>query len=388
MVDAAGGVAACLRARRQEIAEAIFARVREVGSDTATGMADAEYLEGLRGAVAAAVDYALAGMELADETSMPIPGDVIAQARRAARGGVSLDAVLRRYIVGHALLSEYVMQEADELELAGRVGGLREVLRAQASLLDRLVAAVSREYAIELRRAGRSREDRLQDRVRMLLAGEHVSERELGYALEAEHLAVIGRGDGVLRLLRNLSIGLDRRLLSVAVGDGTTWAWLGGQRALRMADLERLLSGRPVGQDASLAFGEPARGPEGWRSSHQQAQAALMVALRRPRLLTRYADVALLAAALKDEVLANTLSDIYISPLGEARDGGAVLRETLRAYLDAGRNASSAAVALKVARSTVVGRLRRIEDRLGHALTSCAAELEVALDLDELSLGG
>lgn len=109
-----------------------------------------------------------------------------------------------------------------------------------------------------------------------------------------------------------------------------------------------------------------------------------MVALRRPRTLTRYADVALLAAVLKDDALARSLLDIYIAPLDDHRGGGKVLRETLRAYIAAERNVSSAAAALGVVRKTVDNRLGTIEERLGRSLHPCPAELEIALHLDDL----
>ncbi|MGN6372189.1 MAG: helix-turn-helix domain-containing protein [Solirubrobacteraceae bacterium] len=94
--------------------------------------------------------------------------------------------------------------------------------------------------------------------------------------------------------------------------------------------------------------------------------------------------MALLAAALRDDTLARSLREIYLSPLEDSRDGGAVLRETLRAYLAAERNASSAAAALGVARNTVDYRLRAIEKRLGRSLQRFTAELEVALALKEI----
>ena len=137
-----------------------------------------------------------------------------------------------------------------------------------------------------------------------------------------------------------------------------------------------------------LAFGEPARGLAGWRLTHQQAQAALVVALRRPRRFTRYADVALLASALKDQALARALIDIYIAPLDDAHSRGPVLRQTLRAYLAAECGVSSAAIGLKVSRSTVESRLRTVEERLGRTLHPFPAELEVALALDELGVSG
>src|ERR1700677_2751830 len=134
-----------------------------------------------------------------------------------------------------------------------------------------------------------------------------------------------------------------------------------------------------------VAWGGRARGVEGWRLTHQQAQAALVVALRRPQPFTRYADVALLATALKDELLAGALIDTYIAPLEDPRGDDPVLRQTLRAYLAAERSVSSTASALHVVRKTVENRLRAIEEKLGRSLHPCPVELEVALLLDELA---
>lgn len=390
-----------LRARREEIQEAILARVRDVVAAPA-GDRDAEYVAGLRATVAAAIDFALTGIELGGQHPQAVPAEVIAQAQRAARNSVSLEAVLRRYMAGQALLWDYVMEEAAR---ADQVTDVREMLRRHASLLDRLVTSVARAHVNELGRAGSSREQQLSERVHALLDGEHQREPGAegggvvgsGYELDAEHLGVIARGAGARAALTDLALELDRRLLCVAHGESTAWGWLGGQRKLEMAELERALS-LPVRRPGerrdtvqgqreravSFAVGEPARDFEGWRLTHRQAQAALVVALRRPQRLTRYADVALLAAALTDEALARALRDTYLAPLEDPRAGGDVLRETLRAYLAVGRNASSAAAQLKVARSTVEYRLVTIGKRLARPLDDCTAELEIALRLDEL----
>jgi sugar diacid utilization regulator len=194
---------------------------------------------------------------------------------------------------------------------------------------------------------------------------------------------VIGTGTEAESTVRRLAAGLGRELLVVSRGDETVWAWFGDPRRLAIADLGRLLlaKGRP---GVSFAIGEPGRGVKGFRITHRQAQAAQSVALRRPQWLTRYRDVALLAFALRDEALARSLVDIYLSPLDAPRKGSPVLRQTLRAYFAAERNASSAAAALGVARQTVENRLRRVEDKLGRLLPTCLAELEVALSLEEL----
>jgi DNA-binding PucR family transcriptional regulator len=87
---------------------------------------------------------------------------------------------------------------------------------------------------------------------------------------------------------------------------------------------------------------------------------------------------------LGDDLLTTSLRRLYLAPLSDERDGGAVLRETLRAYFAADRNGASAAAALRVTRQTVNNRLRVIEERLERPLSACATELEAALRLDDL----
>jgi|SRR5580692_11720444 hypothetical protein len=279
---------------------------------------------------------------------------------------------------------------ARRAELAGVAGALR----AQASALDRVVEAITREHADELARVGSTPERRQVQRVRRLLDGGTVERAELDYEFEGWHLAVIATGVDAEHAVRELAVGVDRRLLSVTPVHQTVWAWLGGRERLVAGALERAMMGTdamgshppaPAPAGVVLALGEPARGLEGWRLTHRQAQAALMVALRRPRQLTRYADVALLTAALENQQLAHALREIYLLPLDGAHNRGPVLRQTLRAYLATGGSVSSAAVALGVARKTIETRLRTIEERLGRTLHPCPAELTIALLLDELT---
>src|ERR1700728_4257129 len=110
-----GVVVRRLRARQEEIEQAVFARVREAVPEAADDP-ESEYVRGLRVAVAAAVEFGLTGLERGEGEPVEIPAQAVAQARLAARSGVSLEAVLRRYIVGHAQLWDYVMGEADRFE--------------------------------------------------------------------------------------------------------------------------------------------------------------------------------------------------------------------------------------------------------------------------------
>jgi PucR C-terminal helix-turn-helix domain/GGDEF-like domain len=374
-------VAAALRLRRGEIERTILAYVRDEVPDEVEDL-DAEYELGLQSAVAAAVDYGLSGIERGEDWPLPIPTAAIVQARLAARRRVGLDVVMRRYMAGSAVLEDFVMDEV-ERALAGSGAALRHVRRINAALLGRLIETIAEEHRDELRRSERTIGSRLGERVQALLRGEPVGAGALGYDLDGWHLGAIATGAGAEQTVRGLAAGLGSALLLVACGEDTVWAWFGDRRESAIADLsDRLIAKARDG--VCVAVGEPGRGVGGFRLTHRQAQAALLVALRRPQWLTRFADVALLAFALRDDALARSLLDAYLGPLDTQRAGSEVLRETLRAYLLAERNASSAAAALGVARHTVEKRLRRIEQLLGRQLGSCLAELDVALRLEEL----
>ncbi|HVA20160.1 MAG TPA: helix-turn-helix domain-containing protein [Solirubrobacteraceae bacterium] len=375
------GLAERLRTRRPEIERAVFAHARAV-SDL-PGSEDAEYVVGLRAAVAAALDYTLTGIERGEQWPEPIPSVVVAQAHRAARNGVDLETVLLRCAAGQRVLVGFLIVEADGLPSRT----LAEVLDLQGLLVERLMASVSMEHKRELKRARRSPAQRHAELVQRLLAGENLGLAELGYHFDAWHIGLIATGKGATETLRVIAASADRQLLSVSHGEETVWAWLGGTRRLAVGDLERLMP-LEKGRGVSLAIGEPGSGIDGWRLTHHQAQAALLVALHRPRRLTRYAEDMLLAIALRDETLACSLKEIFLSPLRSQRDGGATLLQTLRVYLANGCNASKAGTLLGVTRHTVENRIKTAEQHLGRALDTCQVELQVALRLDELEGSG
>lgn len=350
-------------------------------SDSAEAL-DPEYADGLRTAVTAALEYGLAGIEARAGRLPPIPPMLLAQARIAARNAVSLDTVLRRYFGGYALLGDFLLETAEAEETSAPL--LKGILRTQAALFDRLIAAVSEEYARESETRASSVAQRRLTCVRRLLGGERIDASELNYDLGAWHVAAIVKGNDAAAALDELAAILDRRLLAVQADELTAWGWFGGRRKPQPHEVERAASGGRSEQ-LVLAIGEPAQGLAGWRFTHRQARAALPVALHSPRACIRYADVALLASMLQDDLLATSLRQIYLAPLSEERDRGAVLRESLRAYLDASCNVSSAAAALGVNRHTVTNRLRTIEARLGRSLDGCTAEIDAALRLEELN---
>ncbi len=275
-----------------------------------------------------------------------------------------------------------------EKDRAGLVDRLRarqpQIETAVFALVERMIAQVADDYDRELQDAERSPEQRRAERVQRLLDGVPVHVGEFGYELDAWHIGVIATGTNAEKAVRDLAAALGRELSSVARDDGEVWAWLGGQRKLMVADVERVLSTRELA-GVSLAIGEPARGVEGWRLTYREAQAAQLVARHRPPCrLTRYLDVAPEANALQDEALADSLIETHLSPLDDLRIGGQAARRTLRALFDTEHNVSSAAHKLDVDRSTVHRRRNEIERQLGCRLHEHQVDIEIALRVEDL----
>jgi hypothetical protein len=368
-----------LRDRLPELQAAVATRVYSISDPLE--VTDPGYLQGLNEATAAAIEYRLGVLEEGERQAPEVPTTLLAQARLDARDGVPLDTVLRRYFAGNALFGDFLVEEAERAEVAS--ADLRPLLAAQATFVDRLIAAVSEEHAREARNRPRSAAERRRQTVKSLLAGELVDYSELGYDLDACHLALIAKGQGAEELMRGVAAALDRRLLAVKREEEPILAcWLGGTRPLAAEEAVAAVADAAA-ERVFVTVGEPGEGLAGWRFSHQQAKAALPIAERRGEAVLRYAEVAVLASIARDDLLATSLRRLYLEPLEKTRDGGRAARETLRAYFEAERNISSTAAALGVDRRTVRNRLRGIEDLLGRPLTGSLADLEIALRLDD-----
>jgi hypothetical protein len=377
-------IAARLRERRAEIEQATLARV--YGVQEPGEAVEPEYLHGLREAVSAALEYAIAATEAGEDRSPPIPVALLAQARLAARNRISLDVVLRRYFSGFTLFNDFVVQEAGA-EIRGDGPELRRLLGAQGVQLERIVSAIAEEYGREAAssRHSSNRQRRLE-RVRRLLAGEAVDAAELNYELAGWHIALVLCANEDGGFLHDLARELDRRLLAVSPQPGVEWAWLGGRRRLDCAKVSELATER-LGPGCLLAVGEPAYELAGWRLTHKQARDIAPFAETEERPVVTYGAFGLLAAVARDEVLSTSLRERYLAPLARERDDGEALRATLKAYLAARANVTATAAAIGVSRQTVRSRLEMVEQRLGCSLDECAIELDVAMRLQEDPVG-
>jgi hypothetical protein len=237
--------------------------------------------------------------------------------------------------------------------------------------------------------AGRSGGRRVE-RVEKLLSGELLDSSRLAYDFDLHHVALVALGSDALKAVGDFASVAGPVQLIVPRDENLVWGWVGRGECFTPEELETLASdsrdsarGRRD-SGTRLAIGEPGHGLAGWRLSHHQAKAALPVAQLGPDPVVRYADVAMLATVLKDELLVNSLKHLYLEPLDRGGDGGEELRRTLRAYFEADRNVSAAAAAVGVTRQAVARRLRSAEERLGRPIGALGADLEIALRLEAL----
>ena len=368
-----------LSSLRPEIEEAVLTRLSAIAD--ADDVFHVEHADGLRAAVRVGIAYGIAAVERGENDASPFPATLLARARIAGRIGVPVATVLHQAVAGHTLFNDYLMsasRQGDRID----AGSLQRLMREQASLFERLLARIIEEHKCEADSLLVSSEQRRADRIRRLLAGELVDVTDFAYDFRAFHLALIARGHGADDALREFTGAFDHRLLMVRQDELTVWAWLGGRRKADPTELSHRASSTWP-RRLALAIGEPGEGIAGWRFTHRQAAAALPVIRGHPNSFVRYRDVAFRASLLQDDLLSASLRKLYLAPLEAERDGGEVLRKTLRAYFAARRNVSSAASALGVSRQTVTNRLNTVERRLARPIQSCAAEMEAALHLEE-----
>jgi hypothetical protein len=366
-----------LRERRVELEQAILTRIR--ASAPIDENAEPEYRHGLQAAIRAAIEHSLLSIELGQREIPPTPLALLLQARLAARHGVPVGTVLRRYTLGSNQISDFIVAEAEGDE---RLNGkqLREALGGLAAVLEHVLRELEEEYAREPQQRLDSSDARLARRIKRCLAGEIVDISDLNYNLEGHHVGIVAEGDDAHAALRSFASAIDGRLLSVRPQQTLVWAWLGTREKVDYAQFYGWVNSNWP-PHLPLALGEPGLGRSGWTLTHDQANEAFPFALRELRTV-RYSDVALKAAVERDAVATASLRQLY-AQLEQDGDRGERLRATLRAYLAAGRNGASAAAELGLTRQTVSNRLRLVEKQLGRSLTVDTADIELALWLGD-----
>jgi DNA-binding PucR family transcriptional regulator len=322
------------------------------------------------------------------------PPEAVDIARSVMRRGADTEMVVLTYRAGQNAFWESWLDAAAEL-VADR-DELVEVLRLSSVLvfdyIDGVLTRVltrAEEEREELLRGGLARR---AETVRMILddvpiAEQRASER-LGYELSRTHTCVVlwsedaveqGTLDRAAHALAH-AVGARHPLLLPATV-AAVWAWIGTAGEPDLAPLRAAME--DVDPAIRAAVGPSCPGLAGFRRSHDGAVAThgLVAGARGGERLTTYCDVEVTALVAQDPRRMTDFVRTTLGPLAGRDAAAARLRETLRIYLSEGESAPRAAQRLYAHRNTVLQRVARAEELLGHPIADRRLELALALEL-------
>lgn len=384
MADYRCALATRLRDRADQLGAEIFDRIWHL--EDGPNLQPPRTFDGLRPLIRSLVEYGAAAIELGERQCPPPPPAVLEHSRKVAWAAGPDRLLHDGYVAARTVFDRFLRREAPSVE-GYRDATFSQIQDSTDIVFERLVRLVGEEFELESEKKRCSPATQRLKRVKALLAGRLIEAPDLGYELSTTHIGLVGRGENLGPLFRDLARSLGGRLLLVEPSPETVWAWIGTGQTIPLERLEGSLEELPA--TLGLAVGDSATGRAGWQRTHEQAGAAFRIATRMPGSAVYYANVDLMASIARDDLMRTNLQRTYLEPLNQGQDGGQALRETLRVYLDAGQKALAASPLLGVTRQTVSNRIQKAEKRLGFSLSSQRALLlHIALQLDELGFFG
>jgi len=379
----------------EEMADLLMASIPELGRAD-----DEDFRVGLRlsceSNVSAIWNGVLTGVSL---DSIVPPPEAIAWSHELVHRGVQLPALLRAYRLGHGLAERRLEETAVELEIEPEVcrRALARISRHLFAYIDAvctdLVIDYEHERAQWIRGAAAARAELVTAIVERQPLDARAAGEKLRYDVSRRHVALIvwadparaGQQAGSLEseasaLAAAVSGG---PVLTVPIGERVLWAWTSGDR---LTDDPTTTEHR-MGDGVRAAIGTIRDGVAGMADSHDEARVARRVAeLRavRPGTVVGYRATDLTALLTADPVEAVRFATAQLGELLADNDGAARLRETVRVYLDENLSQVRAARRLGIHQNTVVYRVKRAEELLGHPVDQRRLQLEVALRLSEM----
>jgi DNA-binding PucR family transcriptional regulator len=324
-----------------------------------------------------------------------VPPEALDVARTVVRRGIDLEVLFQSYRRGQNVAWQRWLGYAARVVPPGPE--LVQILEASSQLMFEYV---DQALARVLAEAQREREEvlggalaRRTEAVRLILDGapsdrRRASER-LGYELARRHTALVlwaepaGEVQGALESAATAlarAVGAHRPL-TLPAGTSTLWAWLGTDRDPDPDALREAIA--PAQTNVRVAVGPTRAGITGFRRSHVAALAIqrLLAGHSGGERLALYHELEVTALAAQDPDRAAEFVATALGPLAADEPGAARLRETLRVFLDEAENAPRAATLLHTHRNTVLQRVARATEILGHRPGERRLELALALEL-------
>jgi len=331
--------------------------------------------------------------------SIAPPAEAIAWSHELVHRGVQLPALLRAYRLGHGLAERRLEQTAVELEIEPEIRWrvLARISHHLFAYVDAICTELVDDYEHEraqwIRGAAAARAELVAAIIDRGQVDARAASEKLRYDVSRRHVALIVWADPPSAARQAVSLESEAAALSSALGGGSVltvpigervvWAWTSGDRVIDDPNAV----GHRMGEDVRAAIGTSHEGLAGMADSHDEARVARRVAeLRavRPGTIVGYRGADLMALLTADPVEAVRFASAELGELIADSDGAARLRATVRVYLEENLSPARSARRLGIHQNTVVYRVKRAEEVLGHAVDERRLQLEVALRLSEM----
>ncbi len=324
-----------------------------------------------------------------------VPPEALDVVRTVVRRGIDLEVIYQAYRRGQNVAWQRFLAHAGRMVPPGPQ--FVELLEVTSQLMfDYVDHVVSRVIAD----AQREREEvlggalaRRAETVHLILDGAPIDPRRaserLGYQLARHHTALVlwaepaGGTQGALESAATLlaQAAGARTPLTLPAGTSTLWAWLGtGSEPALDALREAITKAQP---NIRVVVGPARVGIDGFRRSHDAALTMhrLLSGQRGGDRVALYREFEVTTLAARDLDRAAEFVATTLGPLAADTPGAARLRQTLRVFLEEAENAPRTAARLHTHRNTVLQRVTRATELLGHRPGARRLPVELALEL-------
>lgn len=325
------------------------------------------------------------------------PPEAIELALTLTRRGMDTGALLTSYRTGqNAVWGRWMELAAERIPDRGQlISVLERGSAAMAAYVDRVLFELLEQIQREREAMLAAEPTRRAETIRVILDGDSPlgprASARLGWELGRLHTAMIlwsQSGELEPAALERAATALSEaagcgRPLTVPVGAATLWGWMSGCEPDRAA-MEEVIGG--ADPELRVAIGPAREGIDGFRRTHAAALdtqriAADSIPLGGSAVMVDWEETQVAALAGRDRRAVNEFIEAVLGPLAGAGEATATLRETARIYLEEGSNAPRAAARLHLHRNTVLYRVGRAEELLGHPLGRKRLALMLALEL-------
>lgn len=355
-------------------------------ADGVPALADPDLRTTLRRSCEASVTSMLRLLEAGQQMDRDrVPDAALTLARDLVHLGADPEAIQHGYRVGHNWFQKCVLAAAaEEVSSASELHAVTVRVNDWCfSWFNTMHVAMAAEFVAESARWQPSGAAVRAAAIGSLLDGAcddvDAANTTLGYDLRGRHVAAIlwhdaesGSVDLRAALTRARGSARGGRALIHEVSSSAIWTWWPEQSGMPREAFD---------PGVHLAIGEVRDGVEGFRRTHEDAQSARRVVLRGAApapTVTRFRDIELISLLTADGARCDDFVREALGALAECSRPMAGLRATLLAVFEES-SIQAAAARLGVHPNTVVYRMHKAEDLLGHGIHEHRLRLQTAL---------